>query len=179
MHIQKIIFLVINLVFGALVPLSYIYGLRTHPGQGALLWGGVPAGWRPLYTVNIFLAALGYLAFTGFIFFCLDPETVRIGRSSGFGLFNMLYLAILIPSALWMSLTFAMIANPNPQLWRLVRLDLVIVGLAALLLLWALWVVAPREPHWAHILALIGALFFCLQTTVLDMIVWTVYYPFD
>lgn len=129
------------------MPLSYIYGLRAHPRQGALLWGGVPAGWRPLYTLNMFLAAFGYLAFTYFIFFHLDPETVRVGRSSGFGLFNMLYLAILIPSALWMSLTFRMINSPSPQLWNLVRLDLAIAGLASLLLLWALWVVTPNQPN--------------------------------
>lgn len=178
MHIQKIIFLIINLVFGALVPLSYIYELRAHPGQGALLWGGVPAGLRPLYTVNIFLAALGYLAFTCFIFIHLDPETTRIGRASGFGLFNMLYLAILIPSALWMSRTFALIANPTPQNWLLVRLILTVVGLAAVFLLWALWMVTPRQPAWAHTLALVGAFFFCLQTAVLDMLVWTIYYPF-
>ncbi len=178
MHIQKLLFVLINLIFGALVPLSYVVGLRAHPGQGELLWGGVPAGWRPLYAVNMFLAAFGYLAFTCFIFFCLDPETVRIGRSSGFGLFNMLYLAILIPSALWMSLTFALIANPNPLRWTLVRLDLLIVGLASLFLLWSLWTVTPRQPAWAHTLALVGAFFFCLQTAVLDMIVWTIYYPF-
>lgn len=176
MHPKKWLLLAINLLGGAAVLGSYAYGMRTHPNATNVLWGGVPASIRPFYTASMFLAAAGYFAFIYFILFRLDPDKTRIWHRSGFGAFNILFAAILIPSALWMPLTFAAAEATSVVLLWVVRLVLAVVGLASLSLLVALLNVEPRHPPWAYWLAVLGCVAFCLQTAVLDMIVWSAYF---
>lgn len=165
----------INLFGGIAVLGSYAYYLTTHPDQAGDFWGGVPDGLRPLYTVNMFLAAAGYFAFTFFIMYRLRPSS-HGGVRFGLGTFSALYALILIPSALWMPLTFAMIEAPSDGLWWAIRLTLAAVGIGSLGLLAGLVVVRPSPPSWAHRLAVIGSLAFCLQTAVLDAVVWPAFF---
>ena len=79
----------------------------------------------------------------------------------------------MIPSALWMPLTFAYIENPTPGLWMAVRGGLAITGLCSLALIVALVKLRPREPaklYWASVAGSIG---FFIQTGVLDAVIWT------
>ena len=57
----------INVLGGIAVLGSYAYCLMAYPAQVGDFWGGVPDGLRSLYTVNMFLAAAGYFAFTFFL----------------------------------------------------------------------------------------------------------------
>ncbi len=173
---EKWVLLIINLLGGGAVLGSYAYGIRTNPNAANVLWGGVPASIRPFYTIGMFLAAAGYFAFIYFILFRLDPDQTSILHRSGFGAFNVLFAAILIPSAAWMPLTFAATATASAVLLWVVRLVLAVVGLASLGLLGALLNTQPRRPLWAYRLALIGCTAFCLQTAVLDMMVWSAYF---
>jgi hypothetical protein len=166
----------LNVLGGIAVLGSYAYGVRDPAVAGAL-WGGVPASLRPLYTANMFLAAGGYFAFSYFVFFRLDPARTRVG-GLGYGVFHLLYALILLPSALWLPLTAAMIAAPGAALWAAIRFDLALVGLGSLGLLAALLAAGPSEAFRARRAAVVGALFFCLQTAVLDALVWPAYYPF-
>ena len=168
--------LIIILVGGSAVLLSYVLGPLTRPGAAGLLWGGVPQGLRPFYTVGMFLGAGGYFAFTYFLLFRLAPDTARVAGRFGFGLFNALYAAILLPSALWMPLTLLAAEQPSPALLWLVRLNLWTVAATSLGLLWALLAVEPRQPRWAHRLALVGSILFCQQTVILDSIVWVSFF---
>jgi len=172
MHPKKWLMFLINLVGGSAVLGSYAYGALTHPNAGKILWGGVPQSIRPFYTGGMFLAAAGYFAFTYFIFFHLNPIKTQVTRRFGFGLFNALYAAILFPSALWMPLTFLAIEQSSLALLWLVRIVLVGVGSASLGLFAALLKVQPRQPVWAHRMALLGSVVFCLQTVLLDAILW-------
>jgi len=175
-HPKKWLLLTINLLGGAAVLGSYAHGIRTHPSATDVLWGGVPGSIRTFYTVGMFLAAAGYFAFIYFFLFRLRPASARLGNRFGFGAFNILFAGILIPSALWMPLTFATAeASSQVLLWG-VRLVLAAVGLASLGLLAALLNTRPRQPLWAYWLAVIGCAAFCLQTAVLDMIVWSAYF---
>ncbi len=150
---------------------SYIWGLG-RPGAVDALWGGVPESIRPYYTAGMFLAAAGYFAFSFFILLRMDPEKVKILGCCGAGIFHYLYLGILVPSALWMPATFWAIENPGmPSVW-IVRGVLILVALFSLGLLAALLGTKPREPRWAHALAVTGAACFCIQTVILDAIVW-------
>jgi hypothetical protein len=171
MHLQKKIMLWIIILGGIAVIGSYAWGLATHPGNGMALWGGVPQWLRTISTANMFLAALGYIIFTSYLL-VLDLETTRVNIRAGFKAFNVLYAAILIPSALWMPLTFAYIANPGNLLWLAVRLVLFIVGLAALGMGSALMSIQPRKPAWFFWLAATGCVFFVIQTALLDALVW-------
>jgi hypothetical protein len=169
---KKWLLMVINIIGGIAVLGSYAHGFLTHPGGVDVLWGSVPANIRALYTTNMLLAASGYFAFTLFIFFYLPASGARIGGSFGFGTFNIIYAGILIPSALWMPLTYLTMEQSSLGLLWLVRLILAVVGIASIGLLLALWKVEPRKPQWSYRMALIGAIFFCIQTVLLDAIIW-------
>jgi hypothetical protein len=156
---------------------SYAHGIATHPGSAGAAWGGVPESLRPLYTVSMLLAAAGYFAFTSFILFRVSPRALRVAGHFGFGLFPLLYLLILVPSALWMPLTFAMLGAPSDALWLAIRAVLALVGLGSLGLVAALLALEPRAPRRHWLLALVGSLAFAFQTAVLDALVWTAFFP--
>jgi hypothetical protein len=123
------------------------------------------------------LATLGYFAYTYFMFFHLEPEQTRIAGRFGYGLFPILYLMILAPSALWMPLTWAMVQQPTNSLWIVIRLALGTVGLGSLGVLVALLTLRPRRPAWAYGLAVAGSIAFSIQTAVLDAFIWTTLFP--
>jgi hypothetical protein len=75
-----------------------------------------------------------------------------------------------------MPLTLLAAEQPTPALLWLVRLDLWTVAASSLGLLWALLAVEPRQPRWAHRLALVGSILFCLQTVILDATVWVSFF---
>lgn len=172
MHSQQWLMLVLNIIGGTAVLGSYAHGILTHANAADILWSGVPENIRPVYTAGMFLAAAGYFAFTYFILFRLDPRQARPLPKIGYGGFNALYAAILLPSALWMPLTFLAVEHASQALAWSVRIVLAIVGLASLGLLFSLVKVEPRQPRWAHRLAIIGSIAFCLQTAFLDAILW-------
>jgi hypothetical protein len=175
-HPQKWTMLGINLVGGAAVIGSYLQGLSSHPGSGSSLWGEVPEPMRPVYTVSMLLAAAGYFAFTSFILLRTRPGETRIANRFGFGLFNGLYAGILVPSTLWMPLTYRMMANPSGILWLAIRLTLTAVALCSLGMLGALLRLQPRQPAWAHGIAVAGCIAFCIQTVLLDAVIWSTYF---
>jgi hypothetical protein len=171
MRVSKMSLILIN-VFGGLAVLgSYAWGFITYPNAGELLWGGVPESLRSLYTGSMFLAAGGYFAFSIFILH-LDPKETRILKWPGFKAFNVLFTGILIPSAFWLPLTTSAIEKSSQFLACLTRLDLALVAIASLGLLYAIIKVQPQKTSWLHYLAILGSLFFCFQTVILDAIIW-------
>jgi hypothetical protein len=161
----------INLLGGSAVIGSYIWGLG-RPGAVDALWGGVPESVRPYYTAGMFLAAAGYFAFTYFLLFRIDPAQARVFGCCDVRILHLAYLGILIPSALWMPATVWAIENPSVLAVWAVRGILILVALCSLGLLAALLGTRPRDPAWAHALAVIGVACFCIQTVILDAIVW-------
>lgn len=176
MHPKKWLMLLVNITGGAAVLGSYALGILTHPNAGQMLWGGVPVSIRPYYTANMPLAAMGYFAFIYFILFRLTPVKTRVAGRFGFGLFTALFAGILIPSALWMPLTFLAVEQSSLALAWAVRIVLWLVGLASLALFYAILKVEPRQPLWAQRVALAGSIAFCIQTAFLDAIVWIFFF---
>jgi hypothetical protein len=174
MQKQKIILLLINLIGGTAVIAGYVLGLRAHPGQTGALWGGVPTGIRPFYAVNMLFAAAGYLAIFFILLLRVDSSAV-IGKLP-FWIFNLLYLFILIPSALWMSLTFSVAYGYTLGRWLAVVTVLALTGLASIGLLASVIALHPRLPSGLYWITVAGGIFLVLQTAVLDGIVWTAYY---
>ncbi len=177
MQRSKLAMGVINVIGGIAVLGSYALEIARHPGQGDLLWGNIPAAVRPYYTSWMPVAAVGYLTFTYFWFFKSDPARVRIAGRHSLALVNWIYLLILVPSALWMPLTFSYLASPSALGWIAVRLDLFAVALGALGMIWALAKVDPPEPRKAHRAARVGAIAFAFQCAVLDPLVWPAFFP--
>lgn len=170
-------FVLLNVVGGVLVLGSYAFELITHPETRGEVWGDVPGALQPLYTVCMFLAAGGYFFFTSYVLLRLDPERVRVFGRYGFGIFHVLYAAILFPSAAWLTLTFRMIDTPTSGLWIAIRLVLLVVGVCSLALIAAIRSAEPRGPVLHRALALVGAVLFAFQTAVLDALVWAAYFP--
>ena len=173
MATQHIILLIINIIGGAAVIGSYIFGLNAQSGGVNVLWGSVPANIRPVYTVSMVLSALGYFAFLYYILFRLDPAQTSIAGISGFTLFYVIFLLILIPSAFWMPLANIYVGNPGAGMLVLVRIVLVIVGLASIALLWALLILHGKAPGVSYWLAVVGSGYFAFHTTILDAVVWS------
>ena len=165
----------LNLVGGTAVLLSYVLGALDAPATGSV-WGGVPSHLQPIYTANMFVAATGYFHFSHYIYRRMDPAETRLfGRFSYAG-FNWIYAAILIPSALWLPLTNAMVENPGPVLWALICASLYSVAIGTIFLFFALLGAKPNDR--GRTWAIAGALGFGLQTVVLDALIWTAYFPY-
>jgi len=168
--------IVLNAIGGLAVLASYAVGLSA--GSADALWGGVPESWRPLYNVNMLLAAAGYFLFAPYILLRLDAERTRVLGRFGYGFFHLAFALVLIPSALWLPLTGRMLASPSLGLWILVRLDLFAVALGVLGLVigvLGLGRLAPRGRGWA----ILGLAPFALQTVVLDALVWPAFFPWS
>jgi hypothetical protein len=178
MHPKKWLMLTINILGGAAVLGSYVWGFQTYPGAGNVLWGGVPENVRPFYTANMFVAAAGYFAFVYFTLFRLSPTDTRVFGRFGFGIFNLLYAAILAPSALWMPLLLLAVEQASPAFVWLVRFVLAVIGMASLGLFFSLLKVEPARPRWAQRLAVSGSIGFCIQTVLLDAVIWGALFPF-
>jgi hypothetical protein len=120
------------------------------------------------------LAAAGYLFLLAFLIVRVDPAA-RIGRFA-FGIFNLFYVLILVPSAVWISLTFAVADQYSLGRWLVVIVTLALVGIGSTGMLLALLGLRPRPAGWGYWLAVAGAFFLFIQTAVLDAIVWTLTY---
>jgi hypothetical protein len=172
MRVEHIILLLINILGGAAVIGSYVFGLKGQSAGANVLWGGVPVNIRPIYTVSMIISALSFFAFIFYIFFRLDPAQVRIAGTSGFTMFYVIFLVMLIASALWMPLTNMYVSNPGTGLWVGIRLVLAVVGFASIGLLLALLTLTGKVHGTAYWLAVAGSAYFAFHTTVLDAIVW-------
>jgi hypothetical protein len=172
---KKTAWIFINIFGGIAVIGSYVLGFLTHPDASNILWGGVPSSIRPLYTFNMFFAAAGYLICFYFIL-RLNPDEIKVFGHFGFGIFSVLYLAILLPSALWMPLTLLAVERASQLLVWLVRVDLVLVGVGSLGVLLALLNIRPRYSGVLRILAILGGVVLSLQTAILDAIVWSSFF---
>jgi hypothetical protein len=144
---------------------SYAYGFAHWPDAVSAMWGGVPDAIRPLYTSSMFVAAAGYLGFTALFFLRPEPPP-RV---------NSRYGLVLVGSALWMPATKLHLDGALPFAW--VWLDLLGVAVGSLGLLGAVAALAPRPAGWLRTLALAGAAGFCVQTVLLDAIVWPLLFP--
>lgn len=151
---------------------SYAWGLSTHDNASTLLWGGVPGWIRPYYTLGMLMATLGYFGFSYYIFFHLDPNQIRLFGRFRYSAFSIIFTAILLPSACWMPLTFLAIDTANLYLYWLVRIILIIAAFGSFSLMAALLSVTPRKPVGFYYAAVFGSIFFCLQTALLDAVLW-------
>jgi hypothetical protein len=176
MHPQRLTFFIVNALGGTAVLASYWHGLSSNPDTRGALWGGLPEGLQPIYTVSMLCAAAGYFPFTYLLANRVDPSRVRLPGRLGFDTFNVLYALILAPSALWMPLTFTMLEQPNPALWLIIRVVLALVAIGSIGLIAALITLQPRPPRALHIAAILGAVAFAVQTALLDALAWPWYF---
>jgi hypothetical protein len=168
MGTQQLVLLIINVLGGAAVILSYIYGLKGQSGGANVLWGNVSVGIKPWYFVSMIISAISYFAFIYYILFRIDPAASNIS----YYLFYAIFLVILIASAFWMPLTNIYVSNHGTGTWVAVRCVLALVALGSIALVWALLALSPDTRGIAYWLAVAGAGYFAFHTTILDAITW-------
>jgi len=170
----KIITGIIIILGGLGVVSSYAIGAIKNPNGAQALWGGVLKNLTPLYTLGMFVSAIAFLASTYYIFFKIDASSVSIWPRLDFRFFIVVYLLILVPSALWMTLTVRMVNNPGTGFEVGIRTVLILTAIGSLLLLISLATLTPKVVDWTYWLALIGSALFFLHTAVLDAVIWTI-----
>ena len=153
-------FLALQLALGPAVLGSYVYGFAFWPDAVAAMWGGVPDALRGAYTAWMFVAAAGYLVFTPTLYF----------HAASAPRLRAMFAAVLAGSILWMPLTKWHLGGALP--FALVVLDLWVVAAGSLALL-STSRSAPLPGAW-RIAAPLGAAAFCVQTVLLDAIVWPI-----
>ncbi len=171
---SKIILLCINIIGGVSVIGSYIFGINAQPAGADALWGGVPENIRVVYTVSMFIAAAGYFAFLYYILVKINLAGTGAVNAFSYGVFHLIFIAILLPSALWMPLTNLYLANPGPFYFAGVVLVLAMVGIGSLCLLMAILKLRPVYPGLSRWLAIAGSAYFTFHTLVLDAVIWPV-----
>ena len=169
-------FVLLNVLGGIAVLGSYFYGVMLYDGDAGAAWGGVPDALRPLYIVSMLTAATGFFPMTAHVLLGL-PRDVRLFGRFGWSAFTAMYALILIPSALWMPLTFAYLEAPSPLLWTLIRVVLYAVGVGSIAVLAAIVTADPPGRATLRRWAIAGAIAFCFQTALLDALVWPYYFP--
>ena len=177
MNKQSLIFLLLNLTGGSAVLGSYAHGLLKNTELRSELWGAVPDHIRPYYTICMFLAAIGYFFFTGYILQYVSFDTTQIFGCYNFTIINLLYAGFLIPSALWIYMTFAMIINPSVLLWIGIRIILFTIGFSSIGLFLAFFFSNFEKSSWLFYAGIAGLIPFSIQTMILDAIVWPYYFP--
>lgn len=163
----KVLFLFFNTIGGVAVLGSYVWGFVSYPELRTEFWGEVPESIKGLYTLNMFFAAAGFLAAFGF--FMIKERADNLRR------LYLPYTLILIPSALWLPLTVAVLQNPSQWLWWVIRIDLFAVGLGGLMV----WVAVLKTQNTTALLrglVCFAMTFFILQTAILDAVVWPAYF---
>ncbi|MFO0695016.1 MAG: hypothetical protein U0230_15765 [Polyangiales bacterium] len=166
-------FVLLNVLGGIAVLGSYAHGIATHPTLVPALWGEMPASLQSVYNVTMLVAAAGYFPFT-YVFLRHGRSMTYFG-TKGLGTIEALYALVLVPSALWMPLTFAWLESPSTPLWLAVRGVLALVAFGSYGLFAALVTAKPRVSTPLFAAAVLGLLAFTLQTGVLDPWIWPLY----
>lgn len=171
MQKPTIVLLIFCIVGGIFVLASYIFTIMHFPKDINSFWGAIPKSFLPPYYLSMALAAIGYFIFTSFILLNISPE-----KTNGYSLYTILYICILIPSALWMPLVYTYLNTPSTVIWIFIRSVLVIVGLASLGIFILLITTQPKPTGTHYTLALASTAFFFFHTGILDALVWPYYF---
>ncbi len=175
---HKYIFYTINILGGISVLFSYAHGLITHVELRDYLWGGITEFIRPFYTINMFLATAGYFFFTSYVINKMFRTKHHQFKKIHFVIINILYAGIIIPSALWMPMTFQVLTYSSDLLWIGIRIILLIVGLSSSGLMLFFFFSRIRTNDWHYFAGVMGLIPFWIQTMILDALVWPYFFLF-
>ena len=169
---QKIILLLINIIFGSLVLFSYYNGVTKNPDLSLKLWGGVPEVLRPYIIVSMFISAIGYFFFTYNFLVNINLQNTKFFNYFPSWNLHLIYLLILIPSSIWIDLTFKYLQSGSTLDWGYVVSVLYCVGLASILLFLFIIDSGNSNKQFIYIASFIGGCFFVFHTLFLDGILW-------
>lgn len=172
---HKVSLIIINIIFGSLVLLSYYNGVTKNPELSIKLWGGVPKTLHTFIVSFMFVGALGYFLFTAHLLINVEASHMFFNRFSYWYL-HFIYLMILIPSALWIDLTFLYMHSSTAINWIYVISCLYCVALFSIFLFLFIVETNVENHHWLYFPAVLGSLAFAFHTVFLDGILWTFFF---
>tara|TARA_Y100001960_G_C14568799_1_gene774683 strand:- start:299 stop:826 length:528 start_codon:yes stop_codon:yes gene_type:complete len=166
---RNILFLLVNLILGFAVILSYIWGLVYYPEYGSALWGKVETNNIPYIIFSMFLAAVGYFVFS---FYFLNYKKFQTFNTLEYLYILSLYIVILFFSALWMPLSIGFINTNNNFFLILDLVSLYLVGISSLLL--TIFLIQDKSLRRKLIwkLSVLGGFQFTFHTLIIDAIYW-------
>ena len=173
---QKIFLIFINIIFGSIVLLSYYKGVNREPELSLKLWGGVPKVLQPYIVASMFISVLGYFFFTANFLLNINPEEAKFLGKFNYWSLCIVYLFILIPSALWIELSFSYIKNGDINTWYYIVSVLYCVGIFSVVLL--LFTVDTYVDNHSklYLPSVLGASIFTFHTLFLDGLIWTFFF---
>jgi hypothetical protein len=162
----KTILLLIILILGPGVLVSYYIAGQSNPFGMDALWGNIPEKLKLVYPIGMLIATTGFFPFT---YFCLfkseQPAKYILG-----------YLLILIPSILWLPLTVEYLKEPNSMTWIIIRVVLFAVAIGALLIYRQIAKERNVDSQTLLKWSKIGLMGFIFHTLVLDGLVWPYFF---
>ena len=166
---RNILFLLVNLILGFAVILSYIWGLVYYPEYGSALWGKVETNNIPYIIFSMMLAAVGYFVFS---FYFLNYKKFQTFNTLEYLYILSLYIVILFFSALWMPLSIGFINTNNNFFLILDLVSLYLVGISSLLL--TIFLIQDKSLRRKLIwkLSVLGGFQFTFHTLIIDAIYW-------
>ena len=173
---QKISLILLNIIFGSLVLLSYYKGVSREPELSLKLWGGVPSVLQPYIVASMFISAFGYFFFTANFLINVDPLSVKFLGRFNYWTLHIIYLLILIPSALWIDLSFSYMKSQDALTWYSVVSVLYCVGIFSVILLLFTVDTYVDNNSKLYFPSVIGACIFAFHTVFLDGLLWTAFF---
>ena len=173
---QKLLLVFINVIFGSLVLLSYYKGVNREPELSLKLWGGVPKVLQPYIVASMFISALGYFLFTSNFLINVNPSEVKFLGRFNYWFLLIVYLLILIPSALWIELSFSYMKSGDINTWYYVVAVLYCVGFFSVILLLFTVDTYVDNSSKLYLPSVIGAALFAFHTLFLDGLIWTFFF---
>ncbi len=163
---NKLKLILIILLLGPGVLLSYYLAALYNTGGMEALWGGIPEQLKVYYPIGMLIATIGFFPFT----------YAAVFRSEHHKRFILPYLLILIPSMAWMPLTVHYIQDPSGYIWMLIRLVLILVPIGAIMLMYGL-----KQEHRGRETGSVKAAYwglygFIAHTLFLDGLIWPYFF---
>ena len=164
MNIHQIIFLILLIVLGIPVILSYILGIKKIKNPN-LLWGNTPNNYKKIFGISMITSAISFGIFSFYIF---------NGNNLNWILIYITYSILLISSTAWIPLTIKVVQIKKKIYWILTRTSLYIVAICSLILLSA--TILLNQVCTFHIISIICLIIFSIHTIVLDATIWPYFF---
>tara|TARA_B100001059_G_scaffold145171_1_gene145116 strand:- start:332 stop:889 length:558 start_codon:yes stop_codon:yes gene_type:complete len=170
------------LLLGAFVPVSYYLTYKTFKSRIPInkLWGNVDTGLQGFYKLSMLLCVVGMFAVLFFITMSIDNDTKIMNKkylNGGMDYITQSLALIVIPSLVWMPLSYMYLIKPSLLLKIAIVVTLTTVGLGGLLLAHTIKNTNPTKMINRNLtyksMAVVGANYLAFHLIFLDAIYWT------
>ena len=106
----------------------------------------------------------------------VNPDNVMFLNKFNYWYLHILYLLVLIPSMLWIDLTYKYMKSGSPFDWYVVVAVLFCVAIASIILFLFIVDTKIEDKNFIYLASVFGGSFFVFHTLFLDGLIWTVFF---